>query len=188
MSNFEEIFYYKWSQLRITMFSLKSKYILEKSIHKIDCLKCSPSSLATVNKTNSYISINLLREDAYICLKNSYISIEFEVFKNDNTLYTIGEEISLGYFGPIALISEAKLTTSSGKHLEKADNLHPISLMYKVLKSTQQTSQLMYGFEENSAIRRQELTTNKTEKGTFSVRIKLRDLFGFADQEEITYG
>ena len=46
----------------------------------------------------------------------------------------------------------------------------------------------MYGFEESQATRRQELTTNKTEKGTFFVRIKLKDLFGFADQENITYG
>ena len=91
-------------------------------------------------------------------------------------------------FGPVALFSEAKLTTGSGKHLEKVDNLHPISLIYKLLTSTQQTSQLMSGFEESQATRRQELTNNKTEKGTFFVRIKLKDLFGFADQEKITYG
>ena len=46
----------------------------------------------------------------------------------------------------------------------------------------------MYGFEENLSVRRQELTNNKNEKGTFFVRIKLKDLFGFADQEKITYG
>ena len=46
----------------------------------------------------------------------------------------------------------------------------------------------MYGFEESQATRRQELTNNKTEKGTFFVRIKLTDIFGFADQEKITYG
>ena len=45
----------------------------------------------------------------------------------------------------------------------------------------------MYGFEESTTIRRQELTNNKTEKGTFFVRIKLKDLFGFADQEKIPY-
>ena len=45
----------------------------------------------------------------------------------------------------------------------------------------------MYGFEESTTIRRQELTNNKTEKGTFFVRKKLKDLFGFADQEKITY-
>ena len=60
--------------------------------------------------------------------------------------------------------------------------------MYKLLTSNQQTSQLMYRFEESQATRRQELTNNKTEKGTFFVRIKLTDIFGFADQEKITYG
>ena len=60
--------------------------------------------------------------------------------------------------------------------------------MNKLLTSGQQTSELMYGFEESQAIRRLQLTTNKTEKGTFFVNIKLTDLLGFADQEEVTYG
>ena len=94
------------------------------------------------------------REDAYICLQNLYISLEFEVLKNDNTRCTNGDEIFSVNFGPVALFSEAKLTTSSGKHLENVDNLHPISLMIKLLTSTQQTSQLMYGFEESVYIER----------------------------------
>ena len=151
----------------LSMFSLKSKYTLEKPIHKIDFIKYSPSSLATVNNAKSNISISLPREDAYICLQNSYISLDFEVLKNDNRRYANGDEISLVNFGPVALFSEAKLTTSSGKHLEKVDNLHPISSMYKLLTSTQQTSQLMYGFEESENTRRLELTNHKTEKGTF---------------------
>ena len=170
------------------MFSLKNKYTLEKPIHKIDFIKYNPSSLATINNANSNVSISLPREDAYICLQNSFISLEFEVLKNNNTRYTKCDEISLVNFGPISLFSEAKLTTSRGKHLEKVDNLHPISLMIKLLTSTSQTSQLLYGFEESTTIRRQELTNNKNEKGTFFVRIKLKDLFGFADQEKTTYG
>ena len=161
---------------------------MDKPIHKIDFIKYSPSSLATINNNNLNTSIIFPREDAYICLQNSCITLGFEVLKNDDTRYADGDQISLVNFGPVALFSEAKLTTSSGKHLEKVDNLHPISLMIKLLTSTQQTSQLMYGFEESSTIRRQELTNNKTEKGTFFVRIKLKDLFGFADQEKITYG
>ena len=170
------------------MFSLKNKYTLEKPIHKINFIKYNPSSLATINNTNSSISISLPREDAYICLQNSFISLEFEVLKNNNTRYADGDEIGLVNFGPISLFSEAKLTTSSGKHLEKVDNLHLISLMYKLLTSTKSTSELLYGFEESTSVRRQELTNNKNEKGTFFVRIKLKDLFGFADQEKITYG
>ena len=102
-----------------TMFSLKNKYTLEKPIHKIDLIKYSPSSLATVNNANSNISVSLPRGDAYICLQNSFISLEFEVLKNNDSRYINGDEISLVNFGPISLFSEAKLTTSSGKHLEK---------------------------------------------------------------------
>ena len=161
---------------------------MDKPIHKIDFIKYSPSSLATINNNNSNISIIFPREDAYICLQNSYISLEIEVLENDDTRYADGDQISLVNFGPVALFSEAKLTTSSGKHLEKVDNLHPVCLIHKLLTSNQQTSQLMYGLEESQATRRQELTNNKTEKGTFFVRIKLTDIFGFADQEKITYG
>ena len=171
------------------MFSLKNKYALDKPIHKIDFIKYSPPSIATINNNNSIICINIPREDAYICLQNSYITLEFEVLKNaDNTRYANNDEIALVNFGPVALFSEAKLNTSSGKHLEKVDNLHPISLMWKLLTSTKGTSELMYGFEEDQTIRRRELTNNKTEKGTYFSRIKLTDLFGFADQEKITYG
>ena len=161
---------------------------MDKPFHKIDFIKYSPSSLATIINSNSNISIIFPREDAYNCLQNSYISLEFEVLKNDDTRYADGDQISLVNFGPVALFSEAKLVTSSGKHLEKVDNLHPVCLIYELLTSTQQTSQLMYGFEESQASRRQELTNNKTEKGTFFVRIKLTDIFGFADREKITYG
>ena len=41
-----------------SMFPLKIKYLLEKPIHKIDFIKYSPSSLATVNNANSNISIS----------------------------------------------------------------------------------------------------------------------------------
>ena len=140
---------------------------MDKPIHKIDFIKYSLSSLATINDSNSNISIIFPREDAYICLRNSFISLEFEVLKNDNTRYADGDEISLVNFGPVALFTEAMLTNSSSKHFEKVDNLHLICLMHKLLTSNQQTSQLMYGFEETQATRRQELTTNKTEERTF---------------------
>ena len=119
------------------LFSLKNKYALDNPIHKIDFIKYSPGSLATVNNTNSNILISFPREDAYICLQISYISIEFEVLKQDNTRYVDIDQISLVNFGPIALFSEAKLITSSWKHLGKVDNLHPVCLMYELLANKQ---------------------------------------------------
>ena len=129
------------------IFSLKNKYALDKPIYKIDFIKYGPNSLATINNTNSNFSISLPREDAYICLQNSYISLEFEVVKNDDTRYVDNDQTALVNFGPVALFSGAKLTTSSGKHLEKVDSLHIISIMHKLLTFQQQTSKEMYGFE-----------------------------------------
>ena len=60
--------------------------------------------------------------------------------------------------------------------------------MHKFLISHQQTRELFYGFKESEATKRLELTTNKLEKRFFFLRIQLRDLFGFADQETMTYG
>ena len=85
------------------MFSLKNKYTLEKPIHKIDFIKYSPSSLTTINNTNSNTTISFPREDAYICLQNSFKSLEFEVLKNNNTRYTNGDEIGLVNFGQISI-------------------------------------------------------------------------------------
>ena len=99
---------------------MKNKYALDKPIHNIilllvinyNFLKYSPSSLASINNINSNISISQPREDVYVCLQNSYISVEFELFKNDDTRYVDSDQISLVNFGPVALFSEAKLVTS----------------------------------------------------------------------------
>ena len=113
------------------LFSLTNKYALDNPISEIDSVKYSSSNLTIINNKNSNISITFPGEDAYICLQNSYISLEFEVLQNDNTRFVDNDQISLVIFGPAASFSEAKLVTSSGKHLVKVDNLHPVCLMYK---------------------------------------------------------
>ena len=74
-----------------------------------------------------------------------------EVLKQDDTRYDDGDQIILIKFGPVALFKEAKLKASSRKHLEKIDNLRTVGSMKKLLTSGQQTSELMYGFEESQA-------------------------------------
>ena len=60
---------------------------MDKPYHKIDFIKYSPNSLATINNNISNISISFSKKDAYICLQNSHISLEIEVLKNDDTRY-----------------------------------------------------------------------------------------------------
>ena len=171
-------------------FNLKNTKTLSKELYKSDFYRYIPSSLTTVNNNNSNITIHIPREDSYISLQNSYILIDFEVTHDDDTKYAIGDEISLVNLGPVALFSEAKLTTHSGKHLEKVENLHTVSLMHKLLSSSHDTYDIIYGFDSSIPRRREELTNNKEagEKGTFYNRIRLIDIFGFADQDKITYG
>ena len=91
-------------------------------------------------------------------------------------LVNLCDEINFVNFVPVAFFSEAKLTTSSGKHIEKVDSLHPICSIYKLLTSSQQTRQLMYGFEESITIGRQELTNTNTEEGIFFGKNKTKRL------------
>ena len=67
-------------------------------------IKHSPNSLATINNNNSNISISLPREDAYICLQNSYISVDLEVIKQDHTRYADGDQINSITFGSVAFV------------------------------------------------------------------------------------
>ena len=62
--------------------------------------------------------------------------------------------------------------------------------MHKLLSSCHDTTDLLYGFDSSITRRWEELTNNKEvgEKGTFYNRIRLIDIFGFADQDKITYG
>ena len=105
-----------------------------------------------------------------------------------NNRYVDDNDIRLVNLGPIALFSLYKLTTSSGKHLENIDHAHIVSLMCKLLTSSKGSDDLSIGFDRDRKRRQRELTSNKTQKGNYHVRIYLKDVFGFAeDQEKATY-
>ena len=120
----------------------------------------------------------------------SYLELNFDVLHAaTNNRYVDGNDIKLVNLGPIALFSNYKLTTSSGKHLEDIDHAHVVSLMNKLLTSSRGSDDLSVGFDHDRNRRQRELTHSKTEKGKFRVRIYLKDVFGFAEyQEKATYG
>ena len=57
------------------------------------------------------------------------------LLKTDNTSYADNDLESLVNFGPVALFSEVKLTTSSEKSSENVQNLHAIKAMHKLFFS-----------------------------------------------------
>ena len=172
------------------MFKLSEKYSVNRDILKCDYIRYSPSEISTINTANSQVYINTPREDTVISLLNSYLGLNFDVLRADNSnRYLDGNDIRLVNLGPIALFSNYKLTTSSGKHLENIDHAHIVSLMYNLLSSSKGSDDLSIGFDRDRGRRQRALTNNKTQKGKFHVRIYLKDVFGFAGyQEKGTYG
>ena len=77
--------------------------------------------------------INIPREDCLISLLNSYLELNFEVvIRSNKSRCANGDDIRLVNLGPVALFSNFKLTTSSGKHLEDNSHSHIVFLMYKL--------------------------------------------------------
>ena len=61
--------------------------------------------------------------------------------------------------------------------------------MYNLLSSSRESDDLSIGFDRSRDRRKRELTNNKNIKSKYHVRICLRDIFGFAEYQEIaTYG
>ena len=172
------------------MFKLIENYEIDRRILKCDYIRYSPAEISTKNIANSQIYINIPREDSVISLLNSYLELSFDVLHAaDNNRYVDANDIRLVNLGPIALFSNYKLTTSSGKHLEESSHAHIVSLMYKLLTSSEDSDDLSIGFDRNRGRRKSELSNNKSIKGKYHVRIYLIDIFGFAEhQENGTYG
>ena len=172
------------------MFKLSEKYEINRDILKCDYIRYSPSEISTINTANSQVYVNIPREDSVLSLLNSYLELNFDVLRADNSnSYVDGNDIRLVNLGPIGLFSNYRLTTSSGKHLENIDHAHIVSLMYKLLSSSKGSDDLSIGFDRDRGRRQRALTDNKTQKGKFHVRIYLKDVFGFAEyQEKGTYG
>ena len=116
--------------------------------------------------------------------------MNFDVIKAaSSNRYVDADDICLINLAAIALFSNFKLTTSSGKHLENIDHAHIVSLMYKLLTSIRGGDDFSIGFDRDRNRRKGELANNKNIKGKYHMRICLKDTFGFAEhQEKATYG
>ena len=172
------------------MFKLKERYELNRKILKCDFIRYSPSEISTINTANFQIFINIARECSPISLLKSYLDLNFDVLHAaTNNRYLDADDIWLINLAAIALFSNFKLTTSSGKHLELIDHAHIVSLMYKLLTSSRGSDDLSIGFDRDRNRRKRELTNTKNITGKHHMRNYLKDIFGFAEyQDKATYG
>ena len=164
---------------------------IDRPILKVNYKQYHPQTSSNFNTPDSYIKIEIPREDTHISLYESYLQIEVDVLKNDNSRFVDDNRISLINMGVLALFSEARLSTSSDKTLENINHLHPTCLMYKLLTSPKDYSDPLSGFEKDVTKRRQQLTNDNpgTSKGKLHFGIPLSDIFGYAEhQRKSTYG
>ena len=172
------------------MFKLSEKNEVDRRILKCDFIRYSPSEISTINTANSQVYNIIHRKNSVISLLNSYLKLNFDVLQDaTNNRYTDGDNIRLVKLGPIAFFSNYKLTKFSGKHFEKIDHAHRLSLLYKLLTSSRSSDDLSIGFCRSHDRRQRELTKNKNIKGKHHVRIYLKDNFSLTEhQEQATYG
>ena len=144
-----------------------------------------------INTANPQSYINIPRGDTVGSLLHSLFDLNFDVFQaNDpGNRYAAGDDVKLVNLGPVALISNYKLTSSNRKHFEEFIHAHIACLMYKLISSSKHCNDLSIGFDKDRNRRQKKLTNNKNLKGKFHVRNMLRDIFGFAEhQQKTTYG
>ena len=121
---------------------------------------------------------------------NSYIELNFDVLiAATSNRYADADDIRLINLGSSALFSNYNMTTSSGKHLENIDHAHLVGLLYKLLSSSRDSDDLSIGLDRSRDRRKRELNNNKTQKGKYHLRIYLKDVFAFAEHQQIgTFG
>ena len=95
-------------------------------------------------------------------LFNSYLELNSDVLHAaSKNRQTDGSDIMLVNLGPIALFSNHKSTTSSGKHLEDISRAHIVSVMYKLKTTAEKCDDLSIGFDCSRDRRQRELTDNE---------------------------
>ena len=164
------------------MFRLNENFEIDRRNLKCENIRYSHAETSTINTPNSQIFITLPIEGSVTSLINSYLDLNFEVIKKtDDSRYANGDAIRLVNLGPIALFSNFKLTTSSGKHLREISHAHLVLLMYKLIISSEDDDDLSIGFDHSRNRRKDELSLTKNKRGKYHLRILLKDVFGFAD-------
>ena len=89
--------------------------------------------------------------------------------------------------GPIALFSNYKLTTSSGKHLEDNNHAHIVSLLYNLSSKTKGSDDLSIGFVRDRNRRRRELADNKIKKGIYRSRNMVKTYLDLPNIEKMLH-
>ena len=174
----------------------------DDSIDKYEYIEYNPVVRANLNSGD--IRINIETQDILTHPCESFLLIEGQLLKNDDTLYADADAISLINNGMMYLFKNIKYQLS-GQEIESILNPGQATTMLGLLKypddfsKSQGLNQLWYKDASTTAIldnanigfmiRHTYIIRTPVPKGTFSFRIPLKHIFGFCgDYNKILYG
>ena len=153
-------------------------------------------------KYDGQITITIENQDQFIHLHNSYLLIEGDVLKADNTRYADADLIALTNNGPMYFFSSMKLTLV-GQMVEhvnypgKATSLLGLATYSPdyskgcglVQGRTPDVDATAAAANTGFAVRQRFLIHSPYPKGSFQCAILMRHIFGFTDEyTKVTYG
>ena len=175
--------------------------ISDDSIDKYEHVEYNP--VVGVNLNSGDIRINIETQDIFTHPSESFLLIEGQLIKDDDTLYADGDVISLVNNGMMYLFKNIKYQLS-GQDIESLLNPGQATTMLGLLKypddfsKSQGLNQLWYkdtsvdaSIDNNIGlrIRKEYIIDTPVPKGTFSFKIPLKHIFGFCeDYNKILYG
>ena len=164
------------------MFKLSEKHEVDRRNLKCDYKRYTPSEPSTIDTAKSQMFINIPEEGTVLSMLNGYLHVLYSA--NPDNRYADDVDIQKVSLGPIALVSNYKLTTGSGKHLENFSHAHLVSLMCKLLISPKHSVDLSTGFDQDRNRRQRELNINKNIEANYHIRKYSKEFFGFAEHQE----
>ena len=112
-------------------FQLDKPEMIDKTLLKSDFMPYRPHSIAGINDTAPF-NITISRQDAFIDIRDSYLEMEVQILKTDNTLYADNNAIQPNNLFGISLFRQMALYSFGNKKLEDVENVYQASLMYKL--------------------------------------------------------
>ena len=186
------------SILRITDPILK-----DDSIDKYEDIAYEPIVGTNLNSTGQDIRLTIETQDIVTHPSESYLIIEGELRKNDNTRYADDDPVALTNNGIMHLFKRIRYELS-GQEIESLVHPGQATTMLGLLKypddfsKSKGLNQLWYKDTTDTAvladnvgfkIRHEHIIPNSRPRGSFSFRIPLKHIFGFCgDYDKVVYG
>ena len=175
----------------------------DDSIDKYEDVEYEPVAGTNLNSSGANIRLTIETQDIFTHPSKSFLIIEGELKKNDNTRYVRDDPVALTNNGMMHLFNRIRYDLL-GQEIESLQHPGQATTMLGLLKypddfsKSKGLNQLWYKdttttavLDENVGfkIRHDYIITNSQPRGTFSFRIPLKHIFGFCgDYDKVVYG